>query len=425
MASNPHAGPPPCGSRTRKIAGIYSLAVIVLALGIGANSAIFSVVDAVLLRPLPFGQPDRLVMLWERSPSSPHTRTAPLNFLDWHDRNSAFETLAGVAGGSRTLTTSTGAERIGGQAVTLDFFPLLRVPPLAGRAFTNEDSRTRADVVVISERLWRNQLHSDPAIVGKTIPLDSKPYTVIGIVPAHLQILYPADLWTLMTPLRSPEQRRMHYYQVLGRLKPGVSLEQANVLHGRAGRANRRSRARNQQGLGRYDRTAPRRPWSARELRTTSLVLAALVLLILLMACANVASLLLSRGASRAREMAVRTALGAGGVRLIRQSLTESLLLGILGGAVGLALGWMLLRLAPHIIPPDSLPAGIVLQLDARVTAFTALRLPRHRHPLRTRARSAIARAIIRSMPCAGAAPCRAATPACWPCWPPPKSPSP
>ena len=355
-----------------KSPGFTALAILVLALGIGANSAIFSAVDAVLLRPLPFGHPGRLVMLSENSAGSPVARTAPLNFQDWHDQNTVFDALAGVAGGSRTLTSPAGAERIDGQAVTTEFFSLLGVPPLAGRGFTVEDERTHADVVVIGERLWRNRFHSDPAIVGKTIPLDSKPFTVVGIAPAGLQILWRSDLWTLMVPKRSPEQRRIHYYQVLGRLKPGVSLQQARS--GMDVVAARIAAAFPETNKGRGVTIQPlRQALVGAELRTTSLVLGALVLLILLMACANVASLMLARGAARAREMAVRTALGAGGVRLIRQSLTESVLLSALGGAGGLALGWLLIRFSTYLIPAGSLPAGIVLQLDLRVTAFTAL----------------------------------------------------
>ncbi len=161
-------------------------------------------------------------MLWEHSPRNAHNRTSPLNFLDWHDRNTVFSAMAAVSGGSRTLQTGDGAERLTGQAVTSEFFPLLGVRLLAGRAFEEGDVRARSDVVVIGERLWRTRLGGDPSIVGKTIPLDGKPFTVIGVAPASFQILYESDIWTLLTPVRSPEQRRMHYLQVLARLKPGV-----------------------------------------------------------------------------------------------------------------------------------------------------------------------------------------------------------
>ena len=349
-----------------------ALAATVLALGVGANSAIFSVVDAALLRPLPYHQPDRLVMLWEHAPGYVHNRTSPLNFLDWHDRNTVFAAMAAVSGGSRTLQTPSGAERIPGQSVTQEFFSLLRIPLLAGRAFALDDDRTRADVVVIGERLWRARFNADPAIVGRTIPLDGKPFTVIGVAPAGFQILYDSDLWTLMTPKRSPEQRRMHYLQILGRLKPDVTIDQArSAMAVIAAQIAGISPATNKDWGVTIDPL--RESIVGAELRTTSLVLAGVVLFILLMACANVASLMLARGAARAREMAVRAALGAGGTRLAKQVLTESLLLSALGGAGGLGLAWILIRMAPRLIPQDGFPAGLALALDLRVVAFTAL----------------------------------------------------
>jgi putative ABC transport system permease protein len=352
--------------------GFTALAAAVLALGIGANSAIFSVVDAALLRPLPFHQAGRIVMLWEHSPRNAHNRTSPLNFLDWHDQNNVFTAMAAVSGGSRTLQTADGAERITGQAVTREFFSLLGVPLLAGRAFEEGDVRARSDVVVIGERLWRTRFGADPSIVGKTLLLDGKPSTVIGVAPAGFQILYESDIWTLYTPLRSPEQRRMHYLQVLGRLKPGVSFEQARAaMDAIAVRIAEISPETNKGWTVTVDPL--RESLVGAELRTTSLVLAGVVAFILLMACANVANLMLARGAARAREMAVRMSLGAGAVRLARQLLVESLLLAVLGGVGGLGLAWLLIRIAPRLIPADSLPAGLLLSLDLRVVAFTAL----------------------------------------------------
>jgi len=309
-------------------------------------------------------------MLWEHSPRNAHNRASPLNFLDWHDQNTVFSAMAAVSGGSRTLQTADGAERLTGQAVTREFFPLLGVPLLAGRDFEEDDVRARADVVVIGERLWRTRFGGDPSIVGKTIPLDGKPYTVVGVAPASFQILYESDIWTLMTPLRSPEQRRMHYLQVLGRLKPGVTAAQASsAMDAIAARIAEISPATNK-GWG-VTIDPLRESLVGTELRTTSLVLAGVVVLVLLLACANVANLMLARGAARAREMAVRMSLGAGGGRLARQLLTESLLLAVLGGAGGLGLAWLLIRIAPRLVPQDSLPAGLLLSLDLRVVAFT------------------------------------------------------
>jgi putative ABC transport system permease protein len=349
-----------------------TVAVTVLALGIGANSAIFSVVDAALLRPLPFREPQNLVMLWEHSPGYAHNRVTPLNFQDWHDQNTVFAGLAAVSGGSRTLRSRDGAELIPGQAVTREFFTMLGIPPVAGRMFNDEDERARADVVVIGEGLWRSRFGADRGIVGRAVPLDGKPYTVIGIAPAGFQIFYRADLWTLFVVKRSPEQRKMHYLQVLGRLKPGVSLEQANAAMG--GIAD---------GIARLS-PATNKDWGIHieplhqavvgtELRSTTLVLAGVVGFVLLMACANVANLMLARGAGRAREMAVRVSLGAGRGRLARQLLAESLLVAGTGGACGLALAWALIRVAPRLIPDGTIPTGVLLSLDVRVAVFTAL----------------------------------------------------
>ncbi len=351
--------------------GFTAVAAIVLALGIGANAAIFSVVDAALLRPLPFHQASELAMLGDLTPEHTHMRATPLTYQDWHDQNTVFSSMAAVSGGPHTLSTGTGAEQLPGQAVTRDFFQVLDVHPVAGRTFTEEEERTKADVVMIGERMWRTRFAADPKLVGGTLLLDGKPFLVAGVVPADFQILYHSDVWTLQTVKRSPEQRTMHYFQVLGRLKPGVSIEQA-----RSGMA---------QLAAQIAQVAPiTKGWGitveplrtvlvGSELRATTLVLAGVVGFVLLMACANVANLMLARGAGRAREMAVRASLGAGRGRLVRQLLTESLLLAALGGGAGIALAWLIIRIAPAVIPPDTLPTGVKLALDARVAAFAAV----------------------------------------------------
>jgi putative ABC transport system permease protein len=352
--------------------GFALTAMLVLALGIGVNSAIFSVVDAALLRPLPYHQPDRLAVLWELPPSRVNNRVSPLNFLDWHDQNSVFSATAAVGGGNRTLPAPGGAVQIRGQHVTSEFFSVLDVRPIAGRTFRQDDAALNPDSVVISERLWHSRFHGDTAIIGHTIPLDGKPYTLLGVVPARFQIFYPADLWTLFVPQRSPEQRRMHYLQVLGRLKPGVSMEQAQAAMDTiaAGIARMAPDTNKNWGIA----IQPlHRAVVGNELRSTSLVLGGVVAFVLLMACANVANLMLAQGAARAREMAVRASLGASRGQLACQLLTESLLLASLGGVLGIALGWALIRLSPRLIPPGTLPAGILLFLDARVAGFTAL----------------------------------------------------
>ncbi len=357
----------------RRAPGFTAVAVVVLAVGIGANSAMFSLVDAALLRPLPFTQPDRLVMLWERSPRFPHNRVSPLNFLDWSEQQQAFSSIAAIAGGGRTLTGSGGeAERIPGQAVTWQFFDVLGIRPVIGATFTAGDTANRRTVVVLSERLWKNRFGGDPSIVGRDLTLDGQPYTVIGVVPASFQILFPADMWTLFSVRRSPEQRRQHYMQVIGRLKPGATLEQAQA--DMAGVADRIASIAPDTNKGWGVTIEPLRgAIVGPELRTTSLVLAGVVSFVLLMACANVANLLLARGLSRSREIAVRAALGGSRTRIIQQLLTESLLLAAIGGASGLALAWAAVRTAPALIPRGTLPEAIVLSFDARVALVAAL----------------------------------------------------
>jgi putative ABC transport system permease protein len=351
--------------------GFTLVAAGVLALGIGANSAIFSVVDAALLRPLPYRQPQDLVMLWEHPPGHDHNRVSPLNFQDWHDRNGAFSAMAAVSGGSRTLISQDGAELIPGQAVTSELFSMLGVRPVAGRFFGPQDEHEGAALVVLGETLWRTHFGGDPALPGRNITLDGKPYTVVGIAPAGFQIFRQSDLWTLFVVKRSPEQRRMHYLQVLGRLKPGVTLRQADAaMAGLAAGIARISPETNQDwGI----QVEPlREAVVGGDLRSTTLVLAAVVALVLLLACANVANLMLARGTARAREMAVRVSLGASGSRLARQLLSESLLLAAAGGAGGLALAWVLIQAAPRLIPEGAVPSAIVLALDGRVAGFTA-----------------------------------------------------
>jgi ABC-type antimicrobial peptide transport system permease subunit len=350
--------------------GFTAVAATVLALGIGANSAIFSVVDAALLRPLPWAKPPELTMLWEHPPGYRTDRVSPLNFQDWHDQNTVFAGLAAIAGGSPTLQTPSGPEQIPGQAVTSEFFNLLGIVPLAGRTFTAEDDRQQASVVMLGENLWRSHFSADPNIAGRSVTLSGKPFVVAGVVPAGFQFLFPADIWTLFTVKRSPEQRRMHYLQVVGRLKPGVSMQQAESAMDGIARHIAQVAPGTNKGWG-VTVEPLRQALVGNELRATSLMLAGVVAFVLLMACANVANLMLARGAGRAREMAVRVSLGAPVIRLMRQLLTESLLLAALGGIGGLALAWALIRAAPSLIPAGTLPAGLSLALDARIAAFT------------------------------------------------------
>jgi putative ABC transport system permease protein len=353
--------------------GFTVLATVVFALGIGATSTIFSLLDAALLRPLPFHEPATLVMLSEAAPGYAYNRVAPLNFVDWSEQNRTFTAMAAVSGAFKTLSTSDGIpERIPGQAVTTAFFDVLGVRPIAGRTFVRDDGRTGARVVVLSERLWRNRFGAEPGLIGRTIPLDGEPHTVVGIVPATFQILFPSDMWLVFKPERGPEQRQMHYLQVVGRLKPGISIDQARGDMATIAAGIARISPSTNKGWGVTVRPL-HESLVGNDLKTTALVLAGVVGFVLLMACANVANLLLARGVGRTRELAVRAALGASRPQLLRQLLTESLVLAALGGTLGLALAAATLRSAPVFLPPGTLPDGIALSLDWRVTLFAAV----------------------------------------------------
>ena len=356
----------------RQAPGFTLAAVLVLAIGVGANSAIFSLVDAVLLRPLPFAHPNQLVRLYEAAPGYPYNHVSPLNFLDWSEQNRTFASMAAVSTRDFAFSRAGGvAESISGEAVTTSFFDLLNVHPVVGRTFLASDATPGAQVVVLSERLWKSRFGGDPKLIGATITLDSSLFTVVGVAPAEAQLIYPADLWTPFIVKRSPEQRKPHFLVVLGRLKPAATIEQA--------RSDIRAIA---DGIA---RTAPdaNKGWGVTidplrdslvgtDLRGTSLALAGVAGFVLLMACANVANLMLARGAGRTREIAVRASLGGSQSRIFRQLLTESMLLATLGGTAGAALAWTIVRAAPTLLPPDTLPIGLTMQLDVRVIGFAA-----------------------------------------------------
>jgi putative ABC transport system permease protein len=355
----------------RQAPGFTVIALAVLAIGIGANCAIFTLVDAALLRPLPFGHPNELVQVWEKPPGHDRNAVSPLNFLDWSEQNQVFASMTGVSGNSRTMLTAGTPERVHGQAVTLRFFDVLGVAPAAGRTFTAEDAEPGTNVIVVSEAMWRTRFGANPKLVGSSIVMDGEPWTVIGVMPANFEILYEAEYWTLFNIGRRPELRLPHYLRVFGRLKPGVSVEQARAAMDVIGENLAREYPETNKGWGismlpLHDATV------GANLRTTSLVLAGVVGLVLLMACANVANLLLARGAGRSREIAVRAALGGSRGRILGQLLTESGLLAFLGGAAGIALAWTVVLAAPRFLPTDTLPAGVRLALDLRVVAFSA-----------------------------------------------------
>jgi len=354
--------------------GFTLVAVITLALGIGANTAIFSVVNAVLLRALPYPEPDRLVVLTEKSPEGQRMGLAYPNYQDWRDQATSFTEMAGFRGALFNLTGLEQPVRLQGRMVSWNFFRILGVEPQLGRLFAEDDDKAGATrTTLLSNALWRSKFGSDPAVVGKTISLSGVGYEVIGVLPPNFEFFRKDDLFTpleLSVTRESGDLDRGNHsgLNALARLKPGISISQASAEMDALASQLEQAYPNTNSGNGAITYSLLER--YASDVSPTLWVLLAAVGFVMLIACVNVANLLLVRAGERHKEIAIRLAMGAGAWRIIRQLLTESLLLALFGGLSGLLLGvWMMEGLLD--LAPEGIPRLDQTRLDPTVLAFS------------------------------------------------------
>lgn len=357
----------------RKNPGFTTVAILTLAIGIGANTAIFSLVNGVLLKPLPYANADRIVRVLEKPPGSPDARNgiSTLNFLDWQRQNTVFEYMAARTGGSVTLTGVNNPIQLRGERMSAHGFDILGVRAVLGRTFAaDEDQPGKNNVVVLSHSLWESQFGSDVNIIGRAVQLDNIPHVVIGVLPDGS--VFDRSYAQVYRPLVFEPQnmtRNFHWFGAMALLKPGVGVKKAQAEMNTIGARIA------------HDYPDSNKDWGVavdpladtivgKQLKNSLYVLLAAVGMVMLIGCANLANLTLARSTAREREVAIRSSMGAGRWRLVRQLLTENVLLSVAGGALGVALGYALMAGLKAAIPPFSLPSEANITLDWRVLLF-------------------------------------------------------
>jgi len=355
--------------------GFTAVAVLTLAAGIGANTAIFSMADAIVSRPYAFPDLDRLVRLWETIPrvSAERLGVSSGNFFDWKEQSRLLEAKAAFRPWDATLTGVHDLERVSAFQVSPDFFPVLSVSPLKGRAFSNNQGQENRSQVMVSYGFWQHRLGADTHVIGRGITLNGGGYTIVGVMPREFDFPLSAEIWTpwIATPVERSD-RGKHELSVLARLRPGGSLAQAqaevNVLGGRL------AREYPLENVGRGVGMMLLRDSADSYARRFMTVVVGAVVFLLLLACANVANLQLARGAARQKELAIRAAMGATGGRIARQLFTEGVLLSVLGAGLGLPLALWGLAAIKSSLPPlvaRHVPSLMLVRMDARMLAFT------------------------------------------------------
>jgi putative ABC transport system permease protein len=360
--------------RTLRKSPVFTvIAVVCLSLGIATNTTLFSIFDSILLRPFPFERPEQLVYLQELNPKNgDRASIGYLNFLDWRAQARSFSDMGGYSGRSLAITEGEEPERLQGQLVTWSLFPMLGVKPQVGRRFReDEDKPGAAGTVLLGDGVWKRRYASDSSVVGRVVSINNLPYTVVGVMPPRFQFPQTGDIWVPMAPFLHDDKRNWRGVQVIGRMKSGVEVRQADREIAGIAAAINRQYVLNDLWIG--NAIELRKNFMPDDVRLVTAAMMGAVTFVLLIACANVANLMLTRAAGRSREIAIRAVIGAGRGRIVRQLLTESVILALAAGIVAVPLTWEGLRLVDLAIPvEDPIPYYIHWSLDVPTLLYTA-----------------------------------------------------